>query len=63
MRTVEKLTRHQVLLYPGDFERLSRMTRGGGAGTIIRELVRRYLIATDQMMEKELEDGRRTDAR
>lgn len=53
MRSIEKLTRHQVLLYPGDFERLSRMTRNGSASALIRELVRKYIEATDIMMERD----------
>jgi len=52
MRTVEKLTRHQILLYPGDFERLSRMTRNGSASALVRELVRKYIEATEIMLER-----------
>jgi hypothetical protein len=43
----EKLSKHTLLFYQGDFARLQRLHPDGEASTIIRNLVRIYLDKRD----------------
>lgn len=43
MKSPDKLTRHQVLLYEGDFDKLSALYRRRSATEVIRTLVRNFL--------------------
>ena len=47
MKSQEKLTRHQVLLFDGDFDRLSEIYRRRKATEVVRLLVRRHLQEVD----------------
>jgi hypothetical protein len=40
---MDKLTRHQILLYSGDFERLKNIYANHSPTSIVRELVRAHL--------------------
>jgi hypothetical protein len=40
---MDKLTRHQILLYRGDFERLKNIYANHSPTSIVRELVRAHL--------------------
>lgn len=54
MKSLDKLTRHQILLYEGDFERLSEIYRRRKATEIVRTLVRNHIAAVEaKMREKE----------
>jgi len=46
-KTRERLTRHQILLFEGDFDRLSDIYRRRRATEVIRTLVRKHLDAVD----------------
>ncbi len=43
MKSPEKLTRHQILLYEGDFDKLNDIYRRRRATEVVRLLVRRHL--------------------
>jgi len=43
MKSAEKLTRHQILLYEGDFDKLNDIYRRRRATEVVRLLVRRHL--------------------
>lgn len=59
MKRGEELSRHQVLLYKGDFEKLSSINRRRRATQIIRHLVRQHLEAVEAKvapMERQIEE-------
>lgn len=47
------LTRHQVLLYKGDFSTLNDIYSSKSATEVIRELVRAHIVAVQQRLEKQ----------
>lgn len=56
MKIIEELQRHQILLYQGDFERLSSFYRRRKATEVIRILVRRHLEEIDARIHKDEEE-------
>ena len=48
MKSPEKLTRHQILLYEGDFDKLNDIYRRRRATEVVRLLVRRHLQAIEE---------------
>lgn len=61
MKSPEKLTRHQILLFEGDFDRLSDIYRRRRATEVIRILVRRHLQEIDARYRERLADQPRLD--
>lgn len=61
MKSPEKLTRHQVLLFEGDFDRLSDIYRRRRATEVIRLLVRRHLVEVDSRYRDRLANQPRLD--
>lgn len=55
MRNSEKLQRHQILLYAGDYERLNSLFRERSAAEVIRALVRKFIQDVEARQE-ELKD-------
>lgn len=47
MKTIDPLTRHQILLYKGDFDRLNEIYRRRKATEVVRLLVRQHLDQID----------------
>lgn len=45
------LTRHQILLYKGDFQRLNDIYSSKSATEVIRELVRRHITDVERRLE------------
>ena len=48
MRNLDELTRHQIRLHKGDFEKLERLHRNRKPTDVIRILVRRHIDALEQ---------------
>ena len=48
MKSPEKLTRHQILLFEGDFDKLSDIYRRRRATEVVRTLVREHLRRVDR---------------
>lgn len=48
MRRLDELTRHQVLLFKGDFDKLHRLHRNRKVTEVIRILVRRHIETLEQ---------------
>lgn len=46
------LTRHQVLLYRGDFTRLNELYSSKSATEVIRELVRKHIMQVEARVEE-----------
>jgi hypothetical protein len=61
MKSPEKLTRHQILLFEGDFDRLSDIYRRRRATEVIRLLVRRHLMEVDSRYRDRLATQPRLD--
>ena len=61
MKSPTKLTRHQILLFEGDFDRLSDIYRRRRATEVIRILVRRHLEEIDVRYRERLADQPRLD--
>lgn len=47
------LTRHQVLLYKGDFSALNDIYSSKSATEVIRELVRAHIVAVQRKLEEQ----------
>lgn len=47
-----KLTRHQILLFPGDYERLGELYVSRRAAEVIRTLVRKHIELIEQRLEE-----------
>lgn len=52
MKSLTKLTRHQILLYDGDFDRLSEIYHRRKATEIIRTLVRNHIAAVEARVKE-----------
>jgi hypothetical protein len=60
-KSPEKLTRHQVMLFEGDLDRLSDIYRRRRATEVIRILVRRHLSEVDSRYRERLANQPRLD--
>lgn len=49
--TTTPLTRHQILLYKGDFQRINDLYSSKSATEVIRQLVRQHIIAVEKKLE------------
>lgn len=57
-RFTENLTRHQLLLFEGDFAKLNSLYQHRSATEVIRKLVRDHINRVEERLrEKELEDA------
>lgn len=56
MRERQKLRRHTLWLYDGDFERLGELYEDLGASVVIRTLVRKHLERIDKSRNDPLPD-------
>lgn len=61
MKSPEKLTRHQILLFEGDFDKLSDIYRRRRATEVIRTLVREHLRKVDSRYRERLATQPRLD--
>lgn len=52
VRSTERLQRHQILLYAGDYDRLGGLFRERSAAEVIRALVRRYIEDVEQRVDE-----------
>lgn len=55
------LTRHQILLYKGDFEKINDLYSSQSATAVIRELVHRHIASCERRLaeiQKEEKDAR-----
>lgn len=52
MKTTEELTRHQILLFKGDFFRLSELYQQRSPTEVVRLLVRKHIEAVEAQLEK-----------
>jgi hypothetical protein len=55
---MDKLTRHQILLYSGDFERLKNIYVNHSPTSIVRELVRAHLHRVEAKLRETKENER-----
>jgi hypothetical protein len=55
---MDKLTRHQILLYSGDFERLKNIYANHSPTSIVRELVRAHLHRVEAKLRETKENER-----
>jgi hypothetical protein len=51
-----KYTRHQILLSPGQLERLNTIYQTKSASEVIRELVRQHLVQVEQKLRERKEN-------
>lgn len=62
MKSTEKLTRHQILLYEGDFDKLNDIYRRRSATEVVRLLVRRHLHDIEERYQKRFQQRDRLSA-
>lgn len=53
MKYTERLTRHQILLFEGDFAKLDELYSHRSATEVVRILVRRHIQAIEEGTEDE----------